>query len=93
MAQIDRMVSQGPTQEELDAAKKYVFGTYAISNLDTSSKIANVLVGLQSSNLGIDYINNRGKFIDDVTLGDVNRVAKKLLGGKPAVVTIGPGDV
>ena len=64
LSQIERMKTTGPTEAELEAAKKFVFGTYAISNLDTSGKIANVLVGLQSSNLGIDYINNRAGFID-----------------------------
>lgn len=93
LSQIKKMATTGPTQEELDAAKKFVFGTYAISNLDTSSKIANVLVGLQSSKLGIDYINKRADYIDAVTLDAVKAMAKRLLSEPPMVVTIGPGEV
>jgi zinc protease len=93
LSEIKRMATDGPTQEELDAAKKFVFGTYAISNLDTSSKISNVLVGLQSSKLGIDYINKRAEFIDAVSLDDVKAIAKRLLSDPPMVITIGPGEV
>jgi len=93
ISEIEKMAKEGPTQEELDLAKKFVFGSYAINNLDTSTKIANVLVGLQISKLGIDYINTRGDSIDAVTLDDVKRLAKNLLGTEPTIVTIGPGDV
>ncbi|MGB7286506.1 MAG: pitrilysin family protein [Salaquimonas sp.] len=91
-AEIERMANEGPSADELEAAKKFVYGTYAINNLDTSSKIANVLVGLQSSELGIDYINTRGASIEAVTLDDIKRVAKELLGHSPTIITIGPGD-
>lgn len=92
LAQIKRMATNGPTQAELDAAKKFVYGTYAINNLDTSRKIADVLVGLQAGNLGIDYIDRRGATIDAVTLEDVRRVATRLLSQKPTILTLGPGD-
>jgi len=88
--EIDRIASEGITQEELDKAKRYVSGAYAISNLDTSSKIANVLVGLQTQNLGIDYIEKRETYIADVTLEDANRMAKQLFSIKPTVVIVGP---
>ncbi len=93
LLEINRMATAGPSAEELEAAKKFVFGTYAISNLDTSSKISNVLVGLQSSNLGVDYINRRADYISSVSLDDVKAVAKRLLSVPPTVVTIGPGEV
>ncbi|MEM9330129.1 MAG: pitrilysin family protein [Pseudomonadota bacterium] len=88
--EIDKIATEGVTQEELDAAKKFVSGAYAISNLDTSRKIANVLVALQTQNLGIDYIDRRKEFIANVTLEDVNRVAKKLLGVEPTQILVGP---
>lgn len=88
--EIERMAKQGVTQEELDKAKLYVAGSYAISNLDTSSKIANVLVALQTENLGVDYIDRREKYIADVTLEDVNRIAKEFFSVEPTVVVVGP---
>ncbi len=88
--EIKRAAEEGITQEELDKAKRYVSGAYAINNLDTSSKIANVLVALQSQQLGIDYVEKRQDYIEAVTLDDVNRMAKKLLSVEPTVVIVGP---
>lgn len=88
--EIKRLAKDGATAEELEKAKRYVAGSYAISNLDTSSKIANVLVALQTQNLGIDYIEKREKYIADVTLEDVNRMAKEFFSTKPTMVVVGP---
>ena len=71
--EIQKLVDEGVTEAELEAAKKYVIGAYAISNLDTSGKIARVLVAIQNQNLGIDYINRRRELIERVSLEDVNR--------------------
>lgn len=88
--EIERISKEGVTEEELEKAKRYVAGSYAISNLDTSGKIANVLVALQTQNLGLDYIDKREKYIADVTLEDVNRMAKTFFSAKPTVVVVGP---
>ncbi len=89
LAEVKRMADDGPTQEELDNAKAYITGSYAISNLDTSSKIASVLVAIQESDLGIDYMDRRAGYVADVTLDDVKRMAKELLTADPSVVTVG----
>jgi len=88
--EIERFATEGVTEAELKAAKKYVIGSYAINNLDTSGKIARVLVALQSEKLGIDYIDKRAELIQAVTLDDVNRLARELLSVEPTVVTVGP---
>jgi len=80
----------GPTDAELTAAKKFVIGTYAISNLDTSTKISSVLVAIQDANLGIDYIDRREGYISAVTREDVQRVAKQLLSVEPTIIKVGP---
>ncbi len=92
LSEITRMAKAGPTAEELESAKKYVIGSYAINNLDTSSRIADVLVGLQTADLGSDYINTRRERINSVTLEETREIAKKLLSANPTVVTIGPGQ-
>lgn len=89
LAEFERMASEGPTAAELEKAKKYIKGSYAIANLDTSGKIASVLVAIQDSALGIDYIDKRASLIEAVTLDDAKRVAKKLYGGQPTVITVG----
>ncbi|MEE9315278.1 MAG: pitrilysin family protein [Rhizobiaceae bacterium] len=89
LAEFKRMAKDGPTAEELEKAKKYIIGSYAISNLDTSNKIASTLVAIQTANLGIDYIDKRAEYIDAVTLEDAKRVAAKLYGGNPTIITVG----
>ncbi|MEM7215001.1 MAG: pitrilysin family protein [Pseudomonadota bacterium] len=88
--EIRKLAENGVSEEELEAAKKFVSGSYAISNLDTSGKIARVLVAIQNQNLGTDYIVKRKKLIENVTLEDVNQIAKKLLLVEPTQVVVGP---
>jgi zinc protease len=88
--EITRMAKDGPTAEELEAAKKFVIGSYAINNLDTSADIASVLVTIQTENLGVDYLSRRAALIDAVTLEDVKAVARRLLSSEPTVVVVGP---
>lgn len=84
------MAEQGPTAEELAAAKAYTIGAYALNNLDSSSSIASTLVELQIEGLGIDYMQRRAGYIGAVTLEEVKAVAKKLLSAEPAVMIVGP---
>ncbi len=73
-----RMAEGGLTQEELDAAKTYLTGSFAL-RFDSNAKIASFLVGAQSANLPIDYIDTRNGLVEAVTLEDVSRVAGRLL--------------
>ncbi|MEX0957446.1 MAG: pitrilysin family protein [Rhizobiaceae bacterium] len=85
------MAEEGPTEAELDAAKRYLLGAYAINNLASSGAIANTLVGLQFESLGLDYIQRRPALINAVTREEAARQARELLSGEPAVLMIGPG--
>jgi zinc protease len=93
-AEVANMAKDGPTAEELDKAKTYLKGSFALG-LDTSTKIANQLVSMQMDNVGIDYIERRPALIDAVTLADTKRMAQRLLApgmlvavvGRPAGVT------
>lgn len=87
---VKRMAEVGPTEEELEATKKYMVGAYAINNLDSSSAIAATLVELQLDKLGIDYMQRRGALINGVTLEQVKAAAKKLLSAEPAIMVVGP---
>jgi len=90
--QIERMASEGPSEDELKAAKQYITGSYPL-RFDSSGKIARQLVALQNADLGIDYFERRNSEIEAVTLEDVRRVAKRLLADKkPTVVTVGPAQ-
>ena len=83
-----RMAAEGPTAEELAAAKSYVKNSYALG-LDTSSHIAGQLTQIQLDKLGIDYIERRGTLIDAVTIDDAKRAAKRLYGGGMLVSVAG----
>ncbi|MGH7125587.1 MAG: M16 family metallopeptidase [Stellaceae bacterium] len=73
-----RFRDDGPTQAELDGAKKYLIGSFPLS-LDTTSRLAGLLVSLQVEKLGMDYIEHRAALLSAVTIDDVRRVAKRLL--------------
>jgi zinc protease len=86
--EIRRLAESGPTANELVKAKAYLNGSFAL-NLDTSSKIAALLVQLQLDGLGIDYFTRRPEMINAVTLDDAKRVAKRLLDGGLLVTVAG----
>jgi zinc protease len=86
--QIRRMVTEGPSEDELEKAKAYLKGSYAL-NFDTSTKIASMLLQIQLDELGIDYINRRNGVIDAVTLNDARRAAKRLAEGGMFVTVVG----
>jgi zinc protease len=86
--EIRRLAESGPTAEELASAKAYLNGSFAL-NLDTSSKIAALLVQLQLDGLGIDYFTRRPEMINAVTLEDAKRVAKRLLDSGMLVTVAG----
>jgi len=86
--EIHRLANEGPTADELAKAKAYLNGSFVL-NLDTSSKIAALLVQLQLDGLGIDYFTRRPDMINAVTLEDARRVAKRLLDGGMLVTVAG----
>ena len=71
--------TRGRRRTELENAKSYLTGSYAL-RFDTNAKIANQLLGiLVEDDLGIDYVDKRNAEVEAVTLDDVKRVAKRLL--------------
>jgi len=73
------LASEGPTEDELDKAKKYLIGSYAL-RFDTSTKIASHLVSLQLDGFEPSFLDERNPRIDAVTLADAKRAAVRLLG-------------
>ncbi|HSM20371.1 MAG TPA: pitrilysin family protein [Hyphomicrobiales bacterium] len=86
-AELKRLAEEGPSAEELEAAKSYLKGSYAL-RFDTSDKIAGQLVAIQLEELGIDYINTRNDLIEAVTIDDVKRVARRLIAPEKLIVTV-----
>ena len=84
-AEWKRMAEQGLSELELEDAKTYLTGSYAL-RFGSSPRIAAMLTGLQLENLGRDYFDIRNSLIEKVTLDDANRVAKSLL--RPEKLTL-----
>lgn len=82
-----RFAQEGPSEDELDKAKKYLIGSYAL-RFDTSTKIASQLVNLQLDGLKPSYLDERNGRIAAVTLEDCRRGAKKLLGDGDLLVAM-----
>lgn len=73
-----KMATEGATEAELDAAKKYLTGAYPL-RFDGNSRIASILSGMQVTGLPVDYIKTRNQNVEAVTLEDVKRVAARIL--------------
>ena len=86
-AEIDLMARDGIGAEELDKAKKYLIGSYAL-RFDTSRKIAGQLCSLQLDGYGMDRLDSRNASIAAVTVDDAARTAKRLLGDGELLIAI-----
>ena len=85
--EIRSLATDGPTAEELDKARRYLTGSYAL-RFDSSSKIASQLVHLQTEGFDVDHLDERNPLIEAVTMEDARRVAKRLFDQGGLLVTI-----
>jgi len=85
--ELARMAEAGPDQTELTDAKTYLTGSFPLS-LDSTAAIAQLLVSMQSNNLGIDYLEKRNALIEAVTMDQVKAAAKRLLDPQKLVVVV-----
>ena len=85
--ELERMAKAGPTEAELVNAKTYLTGSYAL-RFDSGVKIADQLLGILLEDLGIDYVEKRNGLIEAVSIGDIRRVARRLLRPGSLIVTI-----
>lgn len=74
----DRMARDGITEAELGDAKTFLTGSFPL-RFTSSGRIAAILVGMQVSNLGIDYLDRRNGLVEAVSKADVDQIAKRLL--------------
>jgi zinc protease len=76
--QWEDVAENGVTEEELEAAKRYLTGAYPL-RFDGNGRIAGILAGMQADGMPVDYINTRNDRVEAVTQEDVRRVAERLL--------------
>jgi len=77
-ANMETMVADGMTEEELANAKAYLTGSYPLG-FDSNAKIAARMMGVRLDELPVDFFDKRNAMVEAVTLDDVNRVAAEYL--------------
>jgi zinc protease len=86
-SELKRLAEEGPSAEELASAKSYLTGAYAL-RFESSSSIANQLLWIQIEDLGIGYVEKRNELVEQVTLGEIKLVAKRLIEADRLITTI-----
>lgn len=87
--EIAGIADKGASASELDQAKRYLTGSYAL-RFDTSRKIAHQLLDIHVEGLGIDYIDRRNDEVFAVTLETMREAGNRLFANaKPLVVVAG----
>ena len=76
--EMEMIVADGVTEQELADAKAYLTGSYPLA-FDSNAKIASGLMTARLEDLGIDYFDRRNAMVEAVTLEDVNRIAAEYL--------------
>ena len=71
-AELARLRTEGPTEQEFADAKTYLTGALALS-LDSSGAIAGLLHSMQIDNLSSDHLTKRAALIAAVKIDDVRR--------------------
>ncbi|MDF3054505.1 MAG: zinc protease [Gammaproteobacteria bacterium] len=78
-------VSKGPSQKELDAAKKNIIGSFPLQ-ISSNSDILEQLLFISSYNLPLDFLNNYRKNVEKVTADQMREAFQKHI--KPDEMTI-----
>jgi zinc protease len=86
-AELKRIATDGPTEQELADTKSYLTGSFAL-RFDTNANIANQLLWMMVEGLGHGYVDTRNAQIEAVTIDDVRRVAKRLFENQDLLVTV-----
>jgi zinc protease len=86
--EIERLLRDGVTDEELEDAKAYLTGSL-LRRLDTTKKIADFLTLAEFFELGDDYIKKYPELIRSVTKDDIIKTARRLLKAEGLIVIVG----
>lgn len=93
LAELEGMRSGPPTPEELEHAKTYAAGSFALG-LETSGAILGSLVDLDVHGLPMDGLDTYRARVAAVTPEDAAQAAaRRLAPGRAAIVAVGPAEV
>nr|WP_299170952.1 pitrilysin family protein [uncultured Allomuricauda sp.] len=92
LSEIDRIISEPVTEEELTNAKAKYAGSFVMA-LESPSTIANYALNIETEGLSKDFYKTYLERIDAVTIEDVQKAAQKYFSTKNArVVVTGKGS-
>ncbi len=87
-----RLAEEGPSEEEVEDAKSYLIGSFALQ-LSSTGNIASVLRAIQFHDLGIDHLERRSELIESVSHEDAKRLAAELLNADSLrIVAVGQAE-
>jgi zinc protease len=78
LEQVGRFHDEGPTDEEMEAAKGYLTGIFPV-RLETNAGVANQLLSAEVYGLGLDYIERYPSIVRSITTADAKAAARKYL--------------
>ncbi len=90
IAELNKIRTEPPTDDEVDDAKNYLLGRLVLS-METTSGVASMLVTCELYRLGLDYPQRAKDFYAPVTKERVREIAEELLHpDKMAIAIAGP---
>ena len=84
---LDRFVREGPTEKELDDAKKHLTGSFKI-HLDSNAKIADWLTMIGFYHLPLDYLDTYEEKINAVTAKEIKLAFQEIFGKQDWITVI-----
>ncbi|HUU71061.1 MAG TPA: pitrilysin family protein [Burkholderiales bacterium] len=90
LATLEKLVDEGPTEAQLQAAKRYVIGGFAL-NIDSNAELASYLAMIGFYRLPLDYIDRFPEEIEKVTMQQIrDALGRRLAPSRTVTVVVGP---
>jgi len=87
---VTEFVQNGPTDQELQAAKNFLIGGFAL-RLDSNRKLMDNLSNIAWFDLPLDYLDNWTAQVEKLTVGDIQQAfARHLQAERMVTVVLGP---
>jgi len=84
-----KFIADGPTEEELKAAKDNLIGGFAL-RIDSNRKLLDNVANIAWNNLALDYLDTWTQQVDKVTVASIKAAfARKLQPGRMVTVVLG----
>jgi len=90
-AELDRFIEEGPTEQELQDARRNIVGGFPLQ-IDSNAELAGYLAMIGFYDLPLDYLESFRERVDRVGLAQVRNAVKAAMADSPRVTMIVGGD-